>query len=187
MEIINIIKKKYKMILFAIILILAISAVVLDNPIVSNHEATLFYDVLRMYNGYEIYKDFNVLQTPVFFYIGNIIFKLFEPTYFVFRLYGVSIWGLLFLDIYKLLKNQNVNNKYIVSFILVLFFFLIDIIKIGANYNILAIAISIYGINLSLKKDNKQINIILGRNSMFFNFFNQTTNWCVSFYRFYNF
>lgn len=158
----NMIKINYKKFVFAIILLSGITAVILNNPIVSNDEATLFYDILRMYNGYSIYKDFNVLQTPIFFYIGNILFKIFQPTYLVFRIYGIFIWALLFFNIYKLLKNLKVKNEYIAMFILALFFFLINNIKIGANYNILAIAISIYAIDWYLKSDNNKLNMIFG-------------------------
>ena len=173
----------YKKLIFALILICGIAGIILNNPIVSNDEATLFYSVLRMNNGYEIYKDFNVLLTPIFFYIGNIIFKIFQPTYLVFRIYGILIWTLLFLSIYKLLKGLNIKDKYIYIFNLFLLIFLRDIIKIGANYNILAIAVSIYAIHLYLKNDDNKMNIIIlnGRH-LFYYFFDKTANRSISFY-----
>ena len=35
-----------------------------------------FQNIYKMYNGYKIYIDANVVTTPIFHFIGMIIFKL---------------------------------------------------------------------------------------------------------------
>ena len=36
-----------------------------------------------MYNGFVIYKDANVICTPLFFYIGNLLFRVLGANFFV--------------------------------------------------------------------------------------------------------
>ena len=131
--------------------------IVLNNPIKQTDEVTLFYETFKMNNGHPIYKEVNVLVTPLFFYIGLIIFKIFSPTYLTYRIFGTVIWTCLLYNTYSLLCTLKVNKK--LTFLTIAFMpiFLRNAIVIGANYNVLAIALSILAINLYLKCENKDI------------------------------
>lgn len=135
-------------IIFSIVL-LSITGFNLNNPIRQTDESTLFGEVLKMYNGYQIYKEINALVTPLFFYIGLCIFKLFGATYLIFRIYAIAIWMLLFFSVFVLMKKLKVSDAKIIITLLGLLIFLKDIV-IGASYNALGIALSIFGIVLQV-------------------------------------
>jgi hypothetical protein len=111
-----------------------------------------------------MYSDFNVITTPLFFEIGAIILKILGANIFSFRIYNTVIFGLLFLSIYILLKKLKFQKNFcllITLFCIVLFW---PYIKVGANYNTLALAMYIFGIlnantiieNAIIKNDSKQ-------------------------------
>lgn len=147
--------KEYEKILIIILMLLMISGIILNTPITQTDESTLFFETLKMYNGKLIYKDVNVLVTPLFFYMGLFIFNIFAPTYLVYRIFGIAIYLFLLYNIYSLLKELKVKNIIIFITIPILILFLRKIMKYGANYNILAIAISILAIKVYIKKQNK--------------------------------
>lgn len=126
---IRIIKKneKYFFIIISFVLILF---TILNNPVKQNDESTLFGETLKMYNGYYIYKDINVLVTPLFFYLGYIVFKIFGANYLIYRIYGAIIYTFLFFNIYKLLKELNMKTIRIFITELIIFIFLQSVIKV---------------------------------------------------------
>lgn len=67
-----------------ILLILIVTGIVLNNPINKNDEVTLLGETIKMHNGLHIYKDINVLVTPLLFYIGLLIFKIFGANILIF-------------------------------------------------------------------------------------------------------
>lgn len=55
-----------------------------------------FQNVYKIYNGYKIYVDANVITTPIFHCIGVLFFKTFGANFLVFRLYNIIICIALF-------------------------------------------------------------------------------------------
>ena len=53
-----------------------------------NDELWNFSNVYKMCNGYQIYKDLNVIITPLFFYLGELFLKVFGTNYFSFKIYN---------------------------------------------------------------------------------------------------
>ena len=154
----KIIKKYDGVVVFAILLvILCISS--FSRVLDVNDELWNFSNVYKMSNGFTIYKECNVIITPLFFYVGNILFKIFGANYLVFRIYGLLINVFLYLAIYKLFKTLNIRKGK--SFLYT--FSILNITRtinfFGANYNNLAILLAIIGIILMLKKKS---NIIQG-------------------------
>ena len=156
MKVVEIIKKHEKLIVAIILLIITIG-IILNNPIKQTDEVTLFYETFKMNSGHPIYKEVNVLVTPLFFYIGLLIFKIFSPTYLTYRIFGAVIWTFLLYSIYSVLCTLKVNKKLRLLAISAMPIFLRSAIVIGANYNVLAIALSLFAINLYLKNENKDI------------------------------
>ena len=70
------INKNEKLFVFILIL-LAVSLVALNYnlELSANDELWNFSNILKMINGYTIYKDLNVIITPLFFY-GIILFNI---------------------------------------------------------------------------------------------------------------
>ena len=60
-----------------------------------NDELWNFSNVYKMCNGYQIYKDLNVIITPLFFYLGELFLKVFGTNYFSFKIYNFFIYLLL--------------------------------------------------------------------------------------------
>lgn len=156
--------KKYDNIVILFVLIVMISGVTFNIRLDANDELWCFSNIYKMSNGFEIYKDLNVIITPLFFYIGEIIFLILGANYFVYRIYAIGmIYIILFFTIYKLLKILNVQkiNAMLYTMIIagICLFILLD-----PAYNMLAIAMAIIGIMVIIKnKDNSiKMNIIQG-------------------------
>lgn len=85
----------------------------------------------RIAEGYIPYKDYNMIQTPLFFFIGS----LFSKSLILFRIYGALISSAtVFLTFYICRKN-NVDKQ--LSIILTLVNSVLILIVPFANYNIM--------------------------------------------------
>jgi len=106
-----------------------------------------------------IYKDINVLTTPLLYYIGVVIFKIIKANFFAFRIYNLIITVLLYIMIYILFRKINISKSYSALYTICTFLFLKSTICYGANYNILALVITIIGIIVIIEKfvNKKQI------------------------------
>lgn len=153
---------KYDNLFVIIVIILSITGIVLDIKLANSDEIWNFQNVYKMYNGFVIYKESNVIVTPLFFYIGEILFKLLGANFLIFRIYNIIIvTGIYFLE-YKILKELKIRKK--ISLILVLFLILFKwygLPSIQANYNSLAFLFYLLGVFCYIKK-YKYNNIIQG-------------------------
>ena len=155
-EIINLLNlylKKRGNLIAIIIIILSIIGISLNVNIIVSDELWNFQNIYKMYNGFELYKDANVIITPLFFYIGNLFFYIFGANFLSFRLYNIIIDIILFFSTYVLCKKLKIPKA--VSLIIVLIFIVIDkynIILTMANYNILALAFYVIGVICFLKE-----------------------------------
>ena len=68
--------KREKLLVFILILF-AVSAFAFNAKFDSNDELWNFSNIYKMTNGQVIYRDLNVIITPLFFYIGKIIFQIY--------------------------------------------------------------------------------------------------------------
>lgn len=122
-----------------------------------------FQNIYKIYNGYGIYEGANIIITPLFFYIGNLIFKILGANFFVFRLYNCILVSILFFMIYKILKELIKSKK--ISIILTIIAILYSnffIIAIGANYNIMALDIVLIGIYVLITNKIENMQSIQG-------------------------
>ena len=155
-------KDKKKCILFCILIFVPICLYSFLLKVDVGDEIINMQSTVKMLNGNLIYKDFNVIITPLFFYIGKMILTLFGKNIFVFRIYNVLIYEFLFIALYKLLKKLNIKEE--ISQLGILFILALStiFIQVGANYNILAIAFYILGISLYKKDDNVKNILVQG-------------------------
>lgn len=112
-----------------------------------------FSDIYKMYNGYSIYKDINIITTPLFWYIGKLIFDIFEPNYLFFRVYNFIIYFSLLYLIYCIFKKLKVEKISSLIYTLIIYMFVYETIGAGANYNCLAVVFYLFGIFVLLKTD----------------------------------
>ena len=157
-KVINIIKK-YENIFVILLLFISLIGVSFYINLDVNDELWNFQNVYKMYNGYQIYEDANVICTPLFFYIGNLLFKLFGANFFVFRIYNILIFLSFYFLIYKILRTIKVNMKISLGCILILLIFGdYSLVRVMANYNLLALVFSLFGIYFLIKNQIKMNN-----------------------------
>ena len=110
-----------------------------------------FQNIYKMVNGYLVYKQANVIITPIFFWMGEILFKILGANYFVYRLFDVCIYSTMILMVYHILKQLKIEKRKALIYTLIIHYFIHTIVTGGANYNTLAITFVLLGIYISLK------------------------------------
>lgn len=143
---------KYDEIILVIISFIIYGYTLYVNLIIGD-ELWNFNNVYKMYNGYKIYVDANVITTPLFHIIGLGLFKILGANFFIFRIYNILMWTFLTLGIYKIYKALNISKIYSILFTEIIFGILMLAAQGMANYNTLAMIFVIYGILVILKKD----------------------------------
>lgn len=132
------------------------------NPLSILDEVWNFQNIVKMCNGFKIYSESNVIITPIFFYLGKVLLKLFGIAAVTFRVYGLVIYIILFVLIYLALKNLKIKKSIRIIYVTLIFEFMFPILTCGANYNTLAIVMVFLGLNLYIsKKSNNFIQGIL--------------------------
>lgn len=156
-EIISKIKEKDDIIIFLMVLCISVG-ITLNMSIVATDEIWNLQSIYKMYNGYEIYKEFNVIITPLFFWCAEFIFHLFGANLVIFRLSHCVLMTIYYLLIYKLLKKLEIPK--LISLLVNLGFISLGftglisfpLIRTGFNYNQMAMLFVILGIYLLTNK-----------------------------------
>src|SRR5574344_269446 len=151
----NKIKLNKDNIIVLIFLILSIIAISANVRIRVNDELWNFSNIYKMCNGYEIYKDLNVIITPLFFCIGELLFKVFGANYFVFRVYNVIIYTMFFYLIYQIFMLLKIDKKIAKGFVAMIYAPTALAFTQGANYNVLAFNFVLLGVYLYIRNKNK--------------------------------
>lgn len=154
--------KKYDNAFALIIILISIFGVTLNILVISSDEIWNFQSINKMYNGNIIYKDFNVIITPLFFAIGKILFDLLGGNLLTFRIYNIIIMTIFYYLTYILLKELGIRKKTSIIIVLILIILKKHLLIISqANYNTMAIMFCILGVLLCIKK-YKFNNVIQG-------------------------
>lgn len=148
---------KIQNIIFAILLSISVIFLVFGNILVSSDELWNFQNLCKMSNGLIIYKDANVIITPIFFYIAHVILSVFGTNILVFRIYSFLIYICIFILIYEVFKNLKVSKHVIVAYLVLILEFIFQIISAGANYNLLAVLFLLIGLNLYITKRSSNL------------------------------
>ncbi len=152
---------KFLSIISIILIIATFSITIFFVPLLSSDELWNFQNIFKMYNGFKIYNDSNVIITPIFFYIENIIFKIFKPTFFIYRISNLLIWLPSFFCTYKILKNLKVKKSISLLFLALLFYNTFYLFSAnGPNYNTLSLLF--YMIGIYYYTSNKNSNFLQG-------------------------
>lgn len=154
------IKKHDNLILWIVITIFSAVAIFAVR-LRTGDEIWNFANIYKMVNGYQIYKDANVIITPIFFIIGEIFFKILGANYFAFRLLDILIYSTMILIVYNILKQLKIRKRNALLYTLIIHYFMYTIVHGGANYNVLAIMFVLLGIYITLKYSNTKRFIIL--------------------------
>lgn len=152
--------KKFDIIFVFFIYILLIFISCFFYPNISCDEIWNFQNIYKMYNGFIIYKDCNIIITPIFFVIGNLLFKIFNANLLTFKFYNLLIFASLPTSLYSLFITLDFNKRKAFLFSATIFSTFASGIKTGANYNILAIVFVLIGMNFFLLSRKKFIYLI---------------------------
>lgn len=143
-----------------IVIFLVVSAASLFLKMNWYDEMWNFANCYKIFSGYKIYRDLNVIITPLFFFIAQVFLKIFGPTILSFKIYNICISSMLLLLIYKIFKNLNIVRRRTIAYTLIIAFFMIGIIKGGANYNVMVLIPILIQILLIVK--DKENDIMTG-------------------------
>ena len=153
-----------------IFILIAVVAFAFNVIIKANDELWNFSNIYKMYNGETIYKDCNVIITPLFFYIGEMLFKLFSPNYLTFRVYNLIIYTIFYFLIYKLFRKLEIPKLNSLTYLMIILIFSIRLIPIGANYNMMALTFVLVGVLYNLKSNKTKFDAIIQGIILFFVF-----------------
>lgn len=143
--------KKHDNILIFIIFAILLLKVTYNVSMNNNDELINFLNIYKMSNGLTIYKDTNVIITPLFFYLGEIILNIFGNNILVFRTYNLILSTIMYLLCYQIFKTLKINKRLSLLYTILIMMFTYGIIGAGANYNILAYIFFELGVLLILK------------------------------------
>lgn len=156
-------KKYIQSILLFIILISIFISIFISFPLNPYDELWNFQNVFKMYNGYKIYNESNVIVTPIFFVIANLFFKIFSANLITFRMYNILSLILLYYSVYNIFKTLNIKKSLCKIYTFLIMMHTIQLFFVQANYNILAIFTVFCAIFFHLKYYKKNMhNIIQG-------------------------
>ena len=144
--------KKYDNYIFFIIVFVISLGMGLCVSVHSGDEIWNFNNAYKIYNGFKMYKDINIIITPLFYYIISFFFKLCGANLFIFRIIGILMYSFLNVLIYWILKEMGVNKKNAFAYLMILHDTIFIMYMNGANYNFLAIAFVLLGILFMIKK-----------------------------------
>lgn len=122
-----------------------------------------FSNIYKMYNGGKIYNDCNTVQTPIFFYVGMLLFKILKANFITFGIYNILIFLFLEILIYKLFYILNSNHKRTFFESLIMLIYITTMVPGSANYNTLVLCFVVLGIIINIKyEDKKYITLLQG-------------------------
>lgn len=131
------------------------------NRIETTDELFTFANTYKLHNGINLYSQNNVIDTPLFFWIGNLFLSIFGDNFFVYKIYGIIIFEVIFLLQLNILRKLKVPTARATVYILLISLpFTKTLFGSGANYNNLAILFWLLGMNFIIKKDDLHVNII---------------------------
>lgn len=137
--------KKYSDIFVIALIFFIITGISIYVSFECDDELWNFANTYKMAQGFTIYKDLNVIITPLFFYIGKVFLKLFGTNLLIFRIYNSIIYTALLFLIYKTMVTMKIKKVNALLYTLIILFMLKINIKGGANYTILAMCFYVLG------------------------------------------
>ena len=153
--------KKHDNIFVLILIAIAILVKVYNIPLNVGDESYNFFNCYKLANGLIIYKDNNIVQTPLFFYIASIFLKIFGENILVYRTFNLIISSLNYFLCYIILKELKVSKKFSLLYTLLIIALISNIVEGGANYNVLAYGFYLLGFYLILKMHKGTIKSML--------------------------
>ena len=155
--------KKHDILLITMLIAIMLLSNVFNIFLTNNDELINFLNTYKIANGLTIYKDTNVIITPLFFYIGKIFLGILGSNFLVYRVYNLILMTILYVLCYKILKTLKMTKQASLLYTLLIMLFTSEIAQAGANYNVLAYIFFELGLLFNLKnEENRHKNIFQG-------------------------
>ena len=149
-------KRNIDVLIMTLILIIGAVIFILVND---SDELWNFANSYKMFNGYKIYQDLNVIVTPLFFYIAQIFFKIFGGNLLAFRIYNIVISTSFIMLIYYIFTCLKIPRRRAIFYIAIITYMFSSMIAAGANYNMLALIPILISIMEIIKKKENSISL----------------------------
>ena len=154
----EIIEKNNNLIVF-ILIILSLIGIAFNVLVINSDELWNFQNNYKIYNGFEMYNEVNIILTPLIYILGNSIFKILGANFLSYRILNILMNVILFFMIYIILKKLEFRKRTSLIITMLLLSAFYWIIIVGMNYNPLILVFWIFGIYFYLK--NKKYNSII--------------------------
>lgn len=155
-------KREIIKILLLLVIPIVVYTFIMDVNINESDELINFQSVCKMVNGYTIYNDFNVIITPMFFYIAALIQKAFGNYLIAFRIYSIIMLYAFYIIFYLILKRFNIKDKVAMVGMLLIVTISMPQISNGANYNVLAVVFYLIGTLLAINEPSNKNSVLIG-------------------------
>ena len=124
-----------------------------------------FGNLYKIHLGFEMYKYINIIQTPIFFWIGQFFFKVFGANYLAYNIYNTVLIFTLFIVSYLTCKELITNKlaRFTIMSLIITSYTKTSFGVNGPNYNTLSLII-IFSIiiNYIKHKDNDMQKVYNG-------------------------
>ena len=171
--------KKYDTAIVIGIVACAILGYTLALNITAGDEIWNFNNVYKFSRGLVLYKDINIIITPLFVWIGSLFLSLLGNNLLAFRINNLVIGVIFFTEMYLLFKHLFKRKMPAYLAFAVLFTANRGLIVSGANYNMLAAIFFLLGVFLLLKAKELNWKVSLGQGILLFCIFLSKQNMAV--------
>lgn len=142
--------KKYQSNLMITLFFIAIFTIILFNSLFTTlnpyDETWNFQSIFKMYQGGTLYVDNNVIDTPIFFALGNLLFHIFGANFLIFRIYGTFLFFIKYLLMFFILKKLGSSKLHSILYLSLWLTLDSNNFACGANYNQFALIMCFIGI-----------------------------------------
>ncbi len=168
-------KEIFLILLFFIVLLFIITICTFSNPFYCYDEIWNFQSINKMHQNSLIYRDHNVIITPLFFHLGNLMFYLFGANLAVFRIYNVGIYFIKYLVLFFIFRHFKTKKSLAALYTSIWICLDFSNITCGANYNQLATIFCLFGVLLYFSNTKKNSYHFLQGFLIFLTFFTKQT------------
>lgn len=153
-KILDFVKKHDSLIMLIVIIIITLVA---GNFELSYYDDLyLFGNLYKLCNGQIIYKDVNILVTPIFYLMCKFILNMFAKNYITFKIIGIIIGISIYFTIYNIQKELKISKIYRIFNTISIIALTSHIVLYIANYNTLALLFLLIGILYTIKNYNNK-------------------------------
>lgn len=152
--------KKHSLLFMFIIIITTVIAKTVYVKLSPYDSLWVFGNIYKLATGKVIYKDVNIITTPIFYESGKVLLNIFGKNYQSLQIYNVIICTILYVIIYQILRTLEIKKGVASLFTISMVVITEDFIRASASYNGLATLLFLVGLLIALKDRDKQTSFI---------------------------